>query len=165
MSHVIGIPLIKGNSNVVVGCGIQADVDNGLVKEGYAISFQGGEVEPQVADYAQGRFYGWAMDVNRCSNKLSVVRQAELVLVRSDGTAPPIGEPILLEATGLVSSTGTFLINGRIRSGLQVGIDGKTGLEIQGCVLIDFGLGNNVDPAPPLALAKTSAPKAPTKTA
>jgi hypothetical protein len=164
MSHVIGIPLIKGNSNVVVGSGIDQAVDHGLVKEGYAVSFQGGTIEPQVADYAQGRFYGFAMDINACSQKLSVVRQAELVLVRSDGTVPPIGEPILLGATGLVSSTGTFVINGRIRSEMQVGIDGKTGEEIQGCVLIDFGLGNNVDPAP-VALAKTANAPKPTKNA
>jgi hypothetical protein len=156
MSHVLGIPLIKGNSNVQMGCKLGAVGQSDGVGEGLACGIIGGDIEPIISDLDQGGFYGIAFDRNDCARVATVVRSAELVLVQTDGTSPANGTKALFNAAGQVSATGTWTINGMIRSELMPGINGKTGETVADCVLISINSVEFDGGAPPLAAAKES---------
>ena len=146
MSHVLGIPLLKGNSQVIIACALHSTSTSVVaVSEGVFVAKAGGTIEPIVVNLALGKSFGIAMDINECSGKLSVVREAELILVRTDGTVPAIGEKIKLNDIGLVSTTGTHSADGEIVSAKMTGINGKTGLEVADCVLVTLRSLNDVN--------------------
>ena len=138
MAHVLGIPLIKGNSQAIVTANLSQTSASDTIIEGSFCSKVAGDIEAEVANMGVGSFYGIAMDINPCSQRLSVVREAECVLVRTDGTAPALGAQVLVGAAGLVSASGTISYNGEIMSALQTGVDGKTGAEVENCVLVSI---------------------------
>lgn len=160
MSNVLGIPLIKGNSHAILSAKFSAANPVDKVKEGVFISKVGGTIEAEIANVGEGALYGLALDINPNSKRLSIVRSCELVLARTDGTAPALGQPVLINADGLVSATGTTAINGEIMGALEVGKDGKTGLDIEDCILISMNTLIAESPATvAAATAKTTSKK------
>lgn len=171
MAHVIGIPLIKGNSNVVLSGHLRGGLkDTGF--EGQAVGFTGvNSVEPNLVpldDVDSKGFYGFIFDINKCSHKASVLRCAESVALPSDGSmAGTGGAQVLIDpATGLISSTGTIPIGGYVindGAGTLAAVSGKDGTAVADPVLISLHIAANVNAiTPPVVTITAMAGPAPT---
>ena len=159
MANVLGIPLIKGNSHAILSANLSAVKASDKIKEGTFCAKVGGTIEAEVANIGEGALYGLALDINPYSKRLSVTRSCELVLVRTDGTAPALGSPVLVNVDGLVSATGTIQINGEVMGELETGKDGKAGEEVENCILISM---NTLMGVTPVVAAATATAKAST---
>jgi hypothetical protein len=117
MSRVIGIPLTKGNSDVIVAVKIE-DADLATMVEGQACWLQDGS--PVSAELVvskakgTGSFYGFIFDINLCTGYASCIRSAESVYLPStDGELLVAGGQVAVnETTGLIEAGGATLTNG-----------------------------------------------------
>jgi hypothetical protein len=162
MAHVIGIPLLKGNSNVLVTGGLNESVPVADWFAGQAVGFTGlfGGVKPVLValdDVNSKGFYGFLCEINRCAGTASVVRATESVPLPSDGTVVGNGPALVDPATGLISATGSVAIAGTIQddgAGSLAAFDGQTGIAVENPVLINLSVSPVFPVAPPLATAK-----------
>ena len=141
MARVIGIPLSKGNGeDVIAGHIIEADLVGAF--EGQAIYMVDGSPvsgEHELSTVATaGSFYGWALDINRCTGYCSVLRSADTVYLPSSGGAGfTIGDAVTIGVSGLIDPAGLIITNGVIvLAGATQGVNGKTGAAVTDCVCI-----------------------------
>ena len=141
MPRVIGIPLSKGNGEEVVSVQI-IDTDIDAMFEGRAVAMVNGTPvsgEKVVGVDLTTGFYGFIMDINKCSGTASVVRSANGVYLPSNGgTGFASGDAVTIdESTGLIDPSGGLITNGVIDlAGATEGLDGKTGEKVTDCVSI-----------------------------
>jgi hypothetical protein len=164
MSHVIGIPLLKGNSHVIVSCQMRDGLLGvGSSLSGTAVAFKGtNSVEHEVttmSDPTAVGFFGFITEVNQCSTKCTVVRATESVCLPSDGTAFGTGDQVLVDpATGLISTAGTVEVAGTILhdgQGSLTAKNGQTGDDVANPVIINL----SVSPIFPVVVAAATAKK------
>ena len=141
MPRVIGIPLSKGNGEEVIAVQIlDAEIDD--MFEGRAVAMVDGSPvsgEKVVSTDLTTGFYGFIMDINKCSRMASVVRSANGVYLPSNGgTGFTSGDAVTIdESTGLIDPAGGLITNGVIDlAGATQGLDGKTGEAVTDCVSI-----------------------------
>lgn len=139
MPSVIGNPILKGNSHVVVSCSLAQSSPVDKVIQGAFVGRVGvNPIEPVVANVTEGVVYGLALELPKCNNtKLTVVTKAESVLALTDGTQPPNGSKLLINADGLVSATGTITINGVVMSDPVSGYN-RDGTLVPNCVWVSI---------------------------
>lgn len=162
MSQVIGIPLLKGNSNVLVAAALGGTfgIANWFTGQAVGISGLFGGVQPVVValdDPDSVGFYGFICEINRDSGRATIVRAAESVALPSDGTISDTGQVLVDPATGLISDTGTIEVAGTIiddGSGSLTAKDGKTGNLVADPVLINLSV-SPIFVAAPLTAAKS----------
>lgn len=161
MSNVIGIPLQKGNNQVVIVVEITAANDIALFQEGQAVALRNGGIKPVVSLLSDDpeNMHGFIFDINRQSRQCSLVRNAELVCLPSaDAGALSEGDALKVNvATGLIDAAGTLVCDGRIMASgatstapnvTTAGVNGKTGEKVDNCVFVQYGGGAAVIPAP-----------------
>ena len=134
MPRVIGIPLIKGNSDSIVSVQIN-DTSIEAAQEGQACFLvDGAPVSGELhvsTDSGDGSFYGWIMDINKCSKMASCVRSAESVYLPQKATGFAIGDAVTIDAaTGLLDPAGAIVTNGVVvMPDVTEGVDGHTGVK------------------------------------
>lgn len=139
MARVIGIPLIKGNSNVVVSAEVVAGIDVSF--EGCAVYHTGNTRNAVSFIAADGAFFGWAIDINKCASTCTVIRSTEGSYLPTNGlSVVSPGEVVKVDpATGLIAGSGSIITNARfVDGGLTEGLDGKTG-EKKECAMVRVG--------------------------
>ena len=154
MSHVVGIPLRKGNNQEVISCEISpSGTGRATITEGMAVGSDLGTLKPIVKPLSEvpDGFVGFIFGINKCNDFYhgSLVQAGTLIcLPTASAAAFAPGDPIKVNtATGLIDAAGTLVINGTIvatsveQNFPVVGIDGKTGEVIPECVLVSFGSG------------------------
>lgn len=132
MAHIVGIPIIKGNSHSIVSCRFTGDISQ--VFEGAAVKQVGGVQERQVqllSEAGSGAFCGFIFDINRKSKRASLLRTCDLVaLPVADKSAVAGGQAVKVSATtNMIDASGSITITGEISSvdADFAGLDGKTG--------------------------------------
>jgi hypothetical protein len=150
MARVIGIPLTKGNSESIVAVKITA-ADLEAAFEGQAVSMtDGSPVSGELVVstvLGAGSFYGWILDINRCSGYASCLRSAESVyLPANDGAGFALGDAVTIDpASGLIDPAGALITNGVILlAGATQGVNGKTGEAVTDCVAVRIGYAREV---------------------
>jgi hypothetical protein len=131
MARVIGIPLSKGNEDVVIAVEIlEADLPD--MFEGRAVAVVDGS--PVSGELVVGKdltsgFYGFIMDINPCSRMASVVRSAGSVYLPQGDNLLASGDAVTVDAaTGLISSVGAVVTNGVVvQPNVTEIVNGKTG--------------------------------------
>lgn len=154
MSHVVGIPLRKGNNQEVISCEITPQgTGRDVLTEGMAVASTIGTLKPIVRPLAEtpDGFVGFIFGISKCNDfyHASLVQAGTLIcLPTASAAAFTAGDPLMVNiTTGLIDAAGTLAINGTIvatsvEGNFPIqGIDGKTGLPIAECVLVSFGSG------------------------
>lgn len=142
MAHVIGLHLIKGNSNVSHGVKLKAGQ---TFKEGEAVAIESFDPIVVAKLVAGNKFGGYLCDICKDSGIANlVVASAALPLPAGSGWA--VGDAVSVSlttgmiGTGAVGERGT---NGIVVDASTKVIDGKTGIESDG-VVIRFGMAEDL---------------------
>lgn len=165
MANVIGIPLIKGNSEAIITGRVRGDAQTALeatkgALEGLFVGITGANREKNTyllsdAGIPPAHRLALAMDFSKCSTMGSLVRSVEQVTVpvgTSGAGSFAVGDALTIDPdTGLADPDGSIITNGEIvGTGNITGINGKTGAKIAGCVDVSFAALRDVTPpAPP----------------
>ena len=157
MGRVIGIPLSKGNSEVVVAVRI-VDGDIETMVEGQAVALKDGTpvsgekiVTSTFGGPGNNAFYGFIMDINRCTGFASCVLSASPVYLPAvDGSAFAAGDAVTIDpVSGLIDAEGTIVTNGVVElADVTNMINGKTGEIVSSGVSIRITGARDVTPAP-----------------
>jgi hypothetical protein len=134
MARVIGVPLSKGNEEVVIAVEI-LEADLADMFEGRAVAVVDGS--PVSGELVVGKdlttgFYGFIFDINPCSRMASVVRSAGSVYLPQGATGFALGDAVTVDAaTGLVDPLGLVVTNGEVvLPDVTNIVDGKTGVNL-----------------------------------
>lgn len=142
MAHVIGLHLIKGNSNVSHGVKLKAGQ---TFKEGEAVAIESFEPIVVAKLTASNKFGGYLCDINKDAGTANLV-VASAALALPAGAGWTMGELVSISlTTGLIGTgdVGERGTNGVIvDSGVAV-IDAKTGDESVG-VVVRFGMAEDM---------------------
>ena len=151
MSHTVGIPLIKGNSDSSISCYItKTGTARADITEGMAVAIKEEIEMAEVTTLAVNPegFVGFIFDINPETFQATLLRSADVVVLPSaDAAALAPGDPLMVNVTtGLIDAAGTLAINGNIRdSGASTaGVNGRTGEDIPDCVAVSFGGGRSL---------------------
>jgi hypothetical protein len=167
MGRVIGIPLTKGNSEVIVAVEIQK-ADIAATVEGQAVFLVDGSpvsAELVVAKerIAGSTFYGFVFDINLCTGYASCIRSAESVYLPStDGAAFSTGDQVTINpTTGLIEAGASVLTNGVVILPDVTNILTKKGVALdQSGVCIRILGGREVNAVVPVVAAQAKGAKA-----
>jgi hypothetical protein len=165
--NVLGIPLIKGNSNEVMGVKIDTAAGAFPMVEGMAGFWKTGSkrgIEPTLVSAqnpdSSGGFAGFIFDINKCAETASMLYEALLVsLPVTAGDTWTAGERITIDlATSLISKQGvTTNVDAYVDTFPSAGVNGKTGEAVE-AVLVQI-LSNKQDFVPVVVAAAARASK------
>lgn len=142
MAHVIGLHLIKGNSNISHGAAIK---QGQTLTEGMAVQIT--SFDPLVVEklVTAGKFAGFVCDVNKDANTCNLV-VASAALPLPAGAGWTMGKAVSINLTTAIIGTGAVgerKTNAYIVDDACRVINGKTGVESDG-VVIRFGMAEDM---------------------